>query len=72
MLMNWGMEEEGMGDHEKKEKIYYMPLGLCIGTCMGVAIGSWTGNMSVCMTAGMCFGLLVGALLDGLGRKDKA
>lgn len=44
---------------ESNEKIYYMPILMCLGLSIGLAIGKTTG-----MIIGLSLGVTIGAILD--------
>lgn len=55
--------------NEDKEKMQYLPIGMCIGLSIGTAIGAALNNISLYMCIGLSLGMGVGAIIDYQNRK---
>lgn len=53
-----------------KDKMQYLPIGMCIGISVGLAIGAAMDNIPVFMSVGLCIGMSIGALIDAKNRNQ--
>lgn len=56
---------------EDKQKISYLPIGMCLGISVGMAIGAANGSIGVGMCIGVGIGMFLGAMIDlAASKKD--
>lgn len=65
------MSDNNTPSPENKQKISYLPIGMCLGISVGIAIGAATGSIGVGMCIGVGIGMFLGAMIDlAASKKD--
>ena len=57
---------------DNKDKMSFLPFGMCIGLSIGTAIGAALDNISLYMCIGLSIGVGIGALIDSRNQKKNS